>query len=61
MPTDHERRYVRVPSPEQKPRMVISRFFAYDTDGNFKGEVRLTNERKRWYEARGYTFKRRHS
>lgn len=37
---------------------ISSRYKAYDPDGNFVEVVALTNDRKRRYEERGYTFKR---
>lgn len=37
---------------------VTSRYKAYDPNGNFREIVSLTNDSKRRYEARGWTFKR---
>lgn len=38
---------------------ITSRYKAYDKEGNYKGIVTLTNDRKRKYEdEQGYTFKR---
>lgn len=59
MTTDWEKRYVRKPSPASRPQTVTSYYYAYDADGEFKGEVVLTNDTKKRYEERGYTFKRR--
>lgn len=46
--------------PESKIGMeVTSRYWAYDKDGNFKGEVKLNARRKKYYEdEKGMTFKR---
>jgi hypothetical protein len=35
---------------------ITSRYKAWDKDGNYKGVVTLTNDRKRKYEERGFTF-----
>lgn len=46
--------------PESKIGMeVTSRYWAYDKDGNFKGEVKLNARRKKYYEdEKGMTFTR---
>ncbi len=36
---------------------ITSRYKAFK-DGEFKSIVTLTNDRKKWYEARGWTFVR---
>ncbi|GHG10267.1 hypothetical protein [Streptomyces hydrogenans] len=57
-PEIHRRRYVRQPKPESKIQHITAMFYAYDRDGTYKERVLLTPERKRDYEARGFTFKR---
>lgn len=44
--------------PESKIGMeVTSRYWAYDKTGKFKGEVKLTAKRKKYYEDHlGMTF-----
>lgn len=37
---------------------ITSRYKAWDKDGNYKGVVTLTNDRKRKYEEKGFTFTR---
>lgn len=46
--------------PESKVGMeVTSRYWAYDKNGTFKGEVKLSaKNRKRYEEQFGMTFKR---
>lgn len=59
-PDDLKRRYVRKPKPESKiADLSTSRWYAYDASGDFKGEVLLTNDTKKRYEAKGFTFRRK--
>lgn len=57
-PEELKNRHVRKPKPESRINL-LGYFYAYDKDGNFQGEVKLTNNKKKWYEERGFTFKRR--
>jgi hypothetical protein len=59
MATDWERRYVRKPNERSKPQTPITSYYYAYLDEEFKGEVKLTNDTKKRYEAMGYTFKRR--
>ena len=44
--------------PESKVGMEITKkYWAYDKDGKFKGEVKLTSQKRQEYEAKGMTFK----
>ncbi len=45
--------------PESKVGMTITKkYWAYDKDGNFKGEVKLTSQARERYERQfGMTFK----
>lgn len=38
--------------------LIRGRFRAYDPEGNFKEIVTLSNDAKKRYEAKGWTFKR---
>ncbi|MFE6856408.1 hypothetical protein ACFVDH_37150 [Streptomyces sp. NPDC057674] len=58
-PKEVKHRYVRPHKESSKVREVWSSFFAYDADGTYKGEVKLTAKTKERYEAMGFTFKRR--
>lgn len=53
--SDHERRYVRQPKPESRIDIVRS-YYAY-RDGKSHGVIPLTHDRKRDFEAKGWTFK----
>ncbi len=37
---------------------ITSRYKAFDAEGKYKGIVSLTNDSKRRYEAKGFTFTR---
>lgn len=55
---DIQRMYVRTPKPESKTSLRVDRlWWAYDKDGNNRGQVRLTNSSKKRYEDMGFTFK----
>lgn len=56
--TDYNNRWARKPKEESKISLYVTKkYFAYDSDGVFKGEVTLNSDRKRQYEAKGFTFR----
>lgn len=55
---DIQRKYVRQPKEASKVGMRVDRlWWAYDKDGNNRGQVRLTNNSKKRYEDMGFTFR----
>lgn len=56
MTTEHERRYVRKPKPESKVT-VYQWYRATAPDGTDRGRVRLNNDGRAKWEAKGFTFK----
>lgn len=58
MTTDHEYKYTRQPKSES--RMTLTRqWYAYDSDGTYKGIVTVSNDNIKRHEKRGWTFKPR--
>jgi hypothetical protein len=47
--------------PDPRDMKVYSRWTAFDPNGKNLGVVLLSNDRKRQFEAKGYTFKRARS
>lgn len=52
----------RVRGRGEKPQLGGHRlYWAYDKDGNNRGQVRLSHKRKLQYEEKGFTFKAVHA
>lgn len=46
-----------VPGRGSKPHLSHRMYWAYDKDGNNRGQVRLSHKRKLQYEEMGFTFR----